>query len=443
MMAKPWAMSHLRSELPLLVDGVRVDVAHVMKVRAGANFTLQCGKHFITFCSSDEFDASRVTATINGGTDFEFRSSLQVYVTPSAVVFQQDTKIPWPEPMEPRRGPPQLGAWAKADFGAVLLSPLSVARPAIEAFARRIRLVGVLFCSSENELSANFERRLEQCYVRGLQLDMGIVVATIESSAEVAASVREGMHAEWAILPYEETGRVCRKHELKGVPRLVVLDAYTGAIVRTNAVLDVMTHCDEPATVIKLCGVPDPTCWTREQARRRAASYRLRHKVELKPEELVHAFRSADVDNSGSVSLGELLGAFRTLGLQVTEVTLRVFRELDDNHSNALDFVEFCRFCSLSRDLLQPRDPERRRLLAIFAANDVDGIGFVTMDVLVTCLAQAGAPTNVGAVCALTNRSAGDGSEIDFPEFVQVFQRLQAATTTIESNSQVVPGQQV
>lgn len=423
--AKPWAISHLRSELPLLVDGMRVDVAHVMKLRAGANFTLQCGKHFVTFHASDEFDAAAVTATINGGTDYAFRGSLQMYVTPTAVVFQQDTKIPWPEPMEPRQGPPQLGGWAKVDFGAVLLSPLGVARPSIEAFARNVRLVGVLFCSSENELSHNFERRLAQCYTRGLQLDMGIVVATVESNA--AASVRDGMHAEWAILPYEETGRVCRKHELKGVPRLVVLDAFTGAVVRTNAVLDVMTHWDEPATVIKLCGVPDPTCWTREQARRRAAADRLKHKVELKPEELVHAFRSADVDNSGSVSLGELLGAFRTLGLQVTEATLRLFRELDDNHSSALDFAEFCRFCSLSRDLLQPRDPERRRLLAIFAANDADGIGFISMDLLLNCLAQAGAPTDVGAVCALTGRSAGDGSEIDFPEFVQVFQRLQAA----------------
>jgi Ca2+-binding EF-hand superfamily protein len=421
---RAWRISSLRSELPLLVNGGFVDAEQVIERHSGADFTLQAGRHFITFRASDELDAAAVTLTINGAEEFHFRGSVQLYATASSLALQQSTAIAWPQPSEPRLGPPQLGSWVETALGSEVVMPAGDRRPSAAAFARRVRLVGLLFCSSQNELSKQFVRRLEQCYLRGLQFDVGIVVATVEPSAEDAAAARASFNSEWAVLPYRQVSPACKRYELVGVPRLVILHALSGESVRTNAVLDVMTHWDGPATILKLCGLPDPTCWVREQVRRKASSSRLKHRVELKPEDLLQAFRAADLDGSGSVSLGELMGAFRALGLTATQSTLGLFRAHDADHSDGLDFVEFCVLCAKCRDLLQPRDPERRQLLSIFAANDKTNVGFVSMGALLAGLASAGVASSAAEVCAIAGRSLGEGSEFDFPEFVQIAQRL-------------------
>ncbi|KAJ1637687.1 hypothetical protein T492DRAFT_950227 [Pavlovales sp. CCMP2436] len=426
-MAQPahWSISYLRSELVLLVNGRFVDSETVIKKHAGTDFTLQVGKHFLAFRSS-ESDPASATIAINGGATelFEFRGSLHVYATPLAVVFQQSSTIPWPVHGEPRTGPPTLGSWVTIALAKEVISPAGVVKPSTAAFARSVRLVGILFCSSQNELSQKFVRRLEICYRAGLMLDAAIIAVTVESTAEEAAATRATLPPDWASLPFAQTGRAWTRYGILGTPALVFVEALSGTIVRANAVVDVMANANEPATVLKLCGVEKPACWAREQAKRRAASSRLTNRVSLKPEELLSAFRSADVDQSDSVSLGELRGAFRTLGLPVSQSTLRLFRE---SSSNSLDFVEFCVLASQCRHLLQPRDAERRRLLAIFAESDVEQFGFVGMDTMVGCLARAGIWTNAETVTIVIGRPIDDCSEFDFPEFSNIFERLQLA----------------
>ncbi|KAG8468389.1 hypothetical protein KFE25_013472 [Diacronema lutheri] len=419
-----WTFTHLRSDLVLLVNGGFVDAAAVIAKYGGQNFTLQVGKHYLSFHAADEADPSRVTVLVNGAKEFVFRGALHMYATTTAVAFQQHISIPWPEHAEPRTGPPQLGGWVTTSLGKEVLSAAGVARPATAAFARRVRLVGILFFSEQSELSQKFVRRLDRCLTAGLGLDLGILAVSVTGSAEEAMAARAALPVEWAVLPHAQTARACAQYELRGVPSLVVVDAKSGRVVRTNAVVDVIAHADEPATVLKLCGIDDPTCWAREQAKRRAASSRLNQRVELRPEDLVQAFRSADRDRSGSVGLGELLGAFRALGLPVSEGTLALFRKHDVDGDNALDFAEFCVLCSQCRQLLQPRDPERRRLLAIFAESDVQNFGFVPMDEIVGCLVRAGLQTDLHTVCRVSGRMPGDGAELDFVEFAQLYDRL-------------------
>lgn len=418
-----WRFSELRSELALHVNGAYADAAEVAAKRAGTSFTLQAGKHFLTFLT-DEADSARVTITVNGAERLELAGAVRVSATAAGVAFQQAALLPWPEPAEPRGSPPRLGGWVADALGGSVLSAEGAARPAAAAFARAVRLVGILFSSERSELSRQATRRLVACCAAGLALDVGVVAVAVESTAADADAACASLPAGWAALPYAQTERACARYGLRGVPTLVLVDALSGRVVRTNAVLDVMAHAHEPATVLRLCGLERPTCWARAEAKRRAAASRRGRTAGLAPEALLSAFRAADRDGSGVVSAAELRGALRALELPVSPQTLALFRAHDADGDGALDFFEFCALCGRCRDLLRPRDPERRRLLAAFAEGDEDGLGFLRMGGLLAGLAAAGLRTDASTACRAAGRPLGEGDEVDFPEFVRVHERV-------------------
>lgn len=428
-----WTLTSLSSELSLLVNGESIRADEVVRRYSGRSFTLQCGRHFLVM-KAEGTDGVHVSA--NGAPGSTLRGTLSARITRTGFACgpsdASGALAPWPSPAEPQRAIVPAPAWATELLGTKLVVGGST-RPTTAVMAGRAeRLVGLLFCAGWSAPSCALVERLKRCCAHGLAQDMAIVAVVLaDSKAEyesVCATFQAALPEGWATVPYEACERVFSALRVRGVPSLIVYSMASGEVVRANATVDVMAHSHEPSAVLKLCGIDRPTEWQQQRARAHAARRLADRGVELSPEALVDAFRAADRDGSGSVSLSELVLAFKALELPVTAASLRLFREQDKDVSlDSLDFAEFVALCSRCRRLFQPRDGPARRLLLTFEEFDSDASGLLTPAQAVAALARLGVRATEDVVLALHRRRGAaaeaddlDGELIDFPEFADL-----------------------
>ncbi|KAI0242017.1 putative calmodulin-like protein 6, partial [Lamellibrachia satsuma] len=104
--------------------------------------------------------------------------------------------------------------------------------------------------------------------------------------------------------------------------------------------------------------------------------------IQLSSEQIAEyraAFRSIDIDGSGTISVHELGTAMRNLGERLTDDDIRaMIREADEDYSGNIDFDEFVTMMAS-----KPRPKSEEELVAeAFRRFDVDGDGVLTVDEL-------------------------------------------------------------
>lgn len=120
-------------------------------------------------------------------------------------------------------------------------------------------------------------------------------------------------------------------------------------------------------------------------------------------------FQSIDVDNSGTISVGELEVACAKLSLLVTQEDLVNFTGSDENNDQELDFTEFQFFYV-------------QQLKRVFTELDGDNSGEIDVFELKTAFDQLGFNATIQEVNALLKQVDKDKSEtVDFKEFCNFF----------------------
>lgn len=139
-------------------------------------------------------------------------------------------------------------------------------------------------------------------------------------------------------------------------------------------------------------------------------------------EELKEAFTLFDTNHNGSVDLRELKAAMRALGHeQVTKQTCAdMFREVDKEPSDSLNFEEFVKVMSSKMHPLNPRDEAQR----VFELFDGDGIGKISFKSLKRVTQDIGEEFTDKELHEMIQEadSNGDGN-ITFEEFFKVMKK--------------------
>lgn len=155
--------------------------------------------------------------------------------------------------------------------------------------------------------------------------------------------------------------------------------------------------------------------------------------VTLPPEDVVRIrglFNAIDVDNSGSVSAGELDGVFKILGAKPNPQELEeALAEVDIDGSGMLGWPEFLflmsRFndgaLSIEKKFMEQRLAELREVWAMF---DVDGSGALDTKELRMIMRSIGlSPTEYELKAMIKAVDADDSGKIEWPEFLYMMSK--------------------
>lgn len=130
-------------------------------------------------------------------------------------------------------------------------------------------------------------------------------------------------------------------------------------------------------------------------------------------------FDEIDVDNSGTISTGELEAACKALSITVTAEDINSFMEADSSGDGLLDLEEFCKFYE-------------SRLRVVFDSLDIDGNGSISVNELKTACSKLGYSLNNRQLQILLSQVDTDRNGlVDFNEFCDYFSSLPSPNVTL------------
>eukprot|EP01126_Amoeba_proteus_P018961 TRINITY_DN1967_c0_g1_i2.p1 TRINITY_DN1967_c0_g1~~TRINITY_DN1967_c0_g1_i2.p1 ORF type:complete len:138 (-),score=31.07 TRINITY_DN1967_c0_g1_i2:129-542(-) len=131
-------------------------------------------------------------------------------------------------------------------------------------------------------------------------------------------------------------------------------------------------------------------------------------------EQLKQLFSSFDVDNSGSISLGEFVQILRSAGFS-DEETAEMVKMADSGGDGSIDFDEFVKLMG------NEATTDDSELKSYFEMLDVDGSGFINESELLEGLKQMGQDLTKEQLDELLKDLDKDGDgKINYREFVKL-----------------------
>jgi calcium-dependent protein kinase len=138
-------------------------------------------------------------------------------------------------------------------------------------------------------------------------------------------------------------------------------------------------------------------------------------------DELLKTFKALDLDHDGELTHDELMiGYSKLMGEEEAKREVdRIFKTIDVNGTNAIDFTEFLLATVNHKKLLS-----HERMTQVFQMFDKDGSGTISRDEIKEFFSMSD-ETNEGFVMELIEEvdKNGDG-EISFPEFKDMMTKI-------------------
>ncbi|KAH3743015.1 hypothetical protein Pelo_15584 [Pelomyxa schiedti] len=151
----------------------------------------------------------------------------------------------------------------------------------------------------------------------------------------------------------------------------------------------------------------------------RASTTRMEDLTPEQIEEFREAFSMFDPDGSGTITVTEVAGVLRSLGLHPSESELQaLIRTVDTDGSGTIEFPEFCMM--MSKKIVEEDNPEELRA-AFREVFDKNGDGEIDMEELRRVLPTLGETLTDDQIVQMIKEVDVDGDgKISFDEFVQI-----------------------
>ena len=138
-------------------------------------------------------------------------------------------------------------------------------------------------------------------------------------------------------------------------------------------------------------------------------------------EEIKEAFDIFDIDQSGEISVSELLQSMKNLGFDVKNKAIyQMIAEMDDDGNGTISFEEFL-------DMMTARISEknsREDLMRVFNLFDVDRQGEISVDNLRRVAQELGEEIDEKELAEIVQRADLNGnSQLDFDDFYNIMTR--------------------
>merc|ERR1712150_102113 len=139
--------------------------------------------------------------------------------------------------------------------------------------------------------------------------------------------------------------------------------------------------------------------------------------------ELKRAFSMFDINNDGTIEVGEMSLAMREMGIDATFAEIKVlFKTADVDNNAAINFSEFCKMMKMFNDLEDTEDDAEmteEQIKALFATFDADKSGFITPIELREAMIAMGEKVTDKEIDAAIKRADTDGDgKINYEEFI-------------------------